>query len=249
VARYGAGLQYIWGRYGSALSWPRMYLRRRGGQDAGCPGGPSRRQLALARSCAYSRRWHGGSCRVGRTTIEWVDTGCNPVGGWIEVSPGRARCDAETFAGRSRGGPGHPYGRGFDLRLVPERRAEPLGWERPRMVVVDSMSDRFRPGVLDDSVDRVVPTLRRADRHTSRVLRRRTGRLRDLPRDRATDGDGERPGCEAGPPDCPRGSVCPRREGRRTAGVVAAIRRGPAGPGRTAAGRERCVRRPPPCPN
>jgi protein gp37 len=120
---------------------------------------------------------------VGQTTIEWADTVGNPVRGCTKVSPGCAHCDAETFAERSRGVPGHPYERNFDLRLVPEKLAEPLGWERPRMVVVDSMSDKFHPGVPDDSIDRVAPTMRRADRHTSQVLTKCAERLRDLLRD------------------------------------------------------------------
>ena len=33
---------------------------------------------------------------------------------------------------RFRGVPGHPFEQGFDLKLVPEKLAEPLRWPRPR---------------------------------------------------------------------------------------------------------------------
>ena len=32
---------------------------------------------------------------------------------------------------------------GFDLTLRPQRLQQPLGWKRPRMVFVNSMSDLF----------------------------------------------------------------------------------------------------------
>ena len=58
--------------------------------------------------------------------IEWTDATWNPIRGCTKVSPGCAHCYAETFAERFRGVAGHPYQRGFDLRLIPEKLAEPL---------------------------------------------------------------------------------------------------------------------------
>src|SRR5437588_12023150 len=71
-----------------------------------------------------------------------------------KTSPGRAHCYAETFAEHFRGVPGHPYEQGFDLRLVPEKLAEPLKWRSPRMVFVNSMSDLFHEDVPDDTSSR-----------------------------------------------------------------------------------------------
>jgi hypothetical protein len=48
--------------------------------------------------------------------------------------------DVETLAERFRGVPGHPFERGFDLRLVPEKLAEPLRWAQLRMIFVNSTS-------------------------------------------------------------------------------------------------------------
>jgi protein gp37 len=77
------------------------------------------------------------------SSIEWTDATWNPVRGCTKISPGCKHCYAETFAERFRGVPGHPYERGFDLRLVPEKLSEPLRWARSRMIFVNSMSDLF----------------------------------------------------------------------------------------------------------
>lgn len=68
---------------------------------------------------------------MGLSKIEWTDVVWNCVRGCTKVSPGCAHCYAETFAERWRGIPGHPYEQGFDLRLVPEKLAEPLKWKKP----------------------------------------------------------------------------------------------------------------------
>ena len=69
-----------------------------------------------------------------------------PVRGCTKITPGCDHCYAETFAERFRGVPGHPYEQGFDLRLVPEKLAEPLRWKTPKMIFVNSMSDLFHEG-------------------------------------------------------------------------------------------------------
>src|SRR6266581_3255727 len=81
--------------------------------------------------------------------IEWTDATWNPVRGCTKVSPGCAHCYAETFAERFRDVPGHPYELGFDLRLVPEKLAEPLKWRSGKMIFVNSMSDLFHENVPD----------------------------------------------------------------------------------------------------
>ena len=112
--------------------------------------------------------------------IEWTDATWNPVRGCTKVSPGCARCYAETFAERFRGVPGHPYEQGFDLRLVPEKLSDPLHWRRPRTIFVNSMSDLFHKDVSDDYVIAVARTMSLAKWHTFQVLTKRSERLRDL---------------------------------------------------------------------
>ena len=114
------------------------------------------------------------------SAIEWTDATWNPVRGCTKVSPGCKHCYAETFAERWRGLPDHPYGQGFDLRLVPEKLEEPLGWRRPRRIFVNSMSDLFQEGVPAVFVKRVFETMARADWHTFQVLTKRDERMRDL---------------------------------------------------------------------
>ncbi len=115
-----------------------------------------------------------------KSKIEWTDATWNPVRGCTKVSPGCKRCYAEAFAERFRGVPGHPYEQGFDLRLVPEKLTEPLLWADPRMVFVNSMSDLFQDGVLDDYILSVAKVMEAANWHTFQVLTKRPERLQRL---------------------------------------------------------------------
>jgi protein gp37 len=112
-----------------------------------------------------------------QSTIEWTDATWNPVRGCVKVSPGCKHCYAETFAERFRGVPGHPFEQGFDLRLVPEKLAEPLRWKSPKTVFVNSMSDLFQDGVPDDYVDAVATVMETANWHTYQVLTKRPERM------------------------------------------------------------------------
>jgi protein gp37 len=112
--------------------------------------------------------------------IEWTDATWNPLRGCTKISPGCKHCYAETFAERFRGVKGHPYEQGFDLRLVPEKLAEPFHWSGPRTVFVNSMSDLFQPGVPDSYIEDVVNVMVEANWHTYQVLTKRSERLRDL---------------------------------------------------------------------
>ena len=107
------------------------------------------------------------------STIEWTDATWNPVRGCTKISPGCKHCYARTFAERFRGVPGHPYERGFDLRLAPERLADPLRWVKPRTIFVNSMSDLFHDGVPDTYIERVAHTMAAASWHTFQVLTKR----------------------------------------------------------------------------
>jgi protein gp37 len=112
--------------------------------------------------------------------IEWTDATWNPIRGCTKITPGCDHCYAETFAERFRGVPGHPYEQGFDLRLVPEKLAEPLRWKTPKMIFVNSMSDLFHKDVPDDYVEAVGRVMERANWHTYQVLTKRSSRLRDM---------------------------------------------------------------------
>ena len=111
------------------------------------------------------------------SSIEWTDATWNPVRGCTKISPGCKHCYAETFAERFRGVAGHPYEQGFDLRLVPEKLAEPLKWRVRKTVFVNSMSDLFHDAVPDDYICAVAAVMELADWHTFQVLTKRADRL------------------------------------------------------------------------
>jgi protein gp37 len=112
--------------------------------------------------------------------IEWTDTTWNPVRGCTKISAGCKNCYAERFAERFRGVKGHPFGQGFDLRLVPEKLSEPLRWADPRMIFVNSMSDLFHKRVPDAYIEKVTATMQLANWHTYQVLTKRAGRMKTL---------------------------------------------------------------------
>jgi protein gp37 len=118
------------------------------------------------------------------TAIEWTDATWNPVTGCTKVSAGCDHCYAERFSERFRGTPGHPFERGFDLTLRPERLEQPLRWRAPRMIFVNSMSDLFHKEIGRDFVARVFDTMEQANWHVFQVLTKRSSLMRDFLRQR-----------------------------------------------------------------
>jgi protein gp37 len=114
------------------------------------------------------------------SSIEWTDATWNPVRGCTKISAGCAHCYAHTFAERFRGVPGHPYEQGFDLKLVPEKLAEPFRWKKSSRVFVNSMSDLFHDGVPDDYIVSVARVMERANWHQYQVLTKRSERLKQM---------------------------------------------------------------------
>ncbi len=134
------------------------------------------------------------------TAIEWTQAPgfkgetWNPTVGCDRVSPGCANCYAMALAPRlramqqARGGGvwadapdgGPASGPAFGLQLVEDRVTQPLRWEKPRMVFVNSMSDLFHDQVPDAFIARVFAVMALAHRHTFQVLTKRPERMRDL---------------------------------------------------------------------
>lgn len=115
-----------------------------------------------------------------RSDIEWTDATWNPVVGCTKVSPGCKHCYAETLAERFRGVPGHPFERGFDLRLVEHALDKPRRWRRGRLVFVNSMSDLFHEQVPLDYIKRVFEVMRGCPQHRFQVLTKRASRLAEV---------------------------------------------------------------------
>src|SRR5579864_866197 len=111
------------------------------------------------------------------SSIEWTDATWNPVTGCTKITAGCDNCYAARFSERFRGVPGHPFETGFDLTLRPERLTQPLGWKRPRMIFVNSMSDLFHKDIPRTHIAAVFETMEQADWHTYQVLTKRSSLL------------------------------------------------------------------------
>jgi protein gp37 len=73
---------------------------------------------------------------------------------------------------------------GFDLTLRPERLDQPLRWQSPRMIFVNSMSDLFHKEIPPEFIARVCETMERAHWHIFQVLTKRSSLMRDFLRQR-----------------------------------------------------------------
>ena len=129
------------------------------------------------------------------TGISWTDETWNPVKGCSRVSAGCQHCYAEAQAARIvRMGKGMPTaydglvkvtaggeprwtGRlGFDF----EHLGNPLRWQRPRRIFVNSMSDLFHEDVPDEWIVDIFAVMALAPRHTFQILTKRPKRMREF---------------------------------------------------------------------
>src|SRR5262249_4046169 len=115
--------------------------------------------------------------------IEWTDATWNPVRGCTRVSEGCQHCYAERMAARFSQ-PGMPHDRlaimpPAGLRwtgrvaLVESVLEAPLGWRKPRTIVVNSMSDLFHEELPDAAIARVFDVMTRAAQHRFQILTKR----------------------------------------------------------------------------
>lgn len=114
--------------------------------------------------------------------IAWTEQTWNPIRGCSKVSAGCKHCYAETMAARFSG-PGQPYegtitnGRwNGTVKLVGERLGDPLRWQRPRRIFVNSMSDLFHEALSFEAIAAVFGVMAAARRHTYQVLTKRPAR-------------------------------------------------------------------------
>jgi protein gp37 len=114
------------------------------------------------------------------SAIEWTESTWNPVTGCTKISPGCLHCYAERMAKRLQAMGQANYAGGFQVAMH-ERAVElPLSWKKPRMIIVNSMSDLFQQDVSDTFVQRVFDVMRRADWHLYQILTKRSERLLTL---------------------------------------------------------------------
>ena len=115
--------------------------------------------------------------------IEWTESTWNPITGCTKVSPGCEHCYAERMAYRLKAMGQPNYRNGFQLTVHPHMLDRPLGWKKPQMVFVNSMSDLFHQDVPLDFVQQVFAVMREAHWHTFQVLTKRAERLAALDAD------------------------------------------------------------------
>ena len=124
-----------------------------------------------------------------KSTIEWTDATWNPIRGCTRVSEGCRNCYAEHIAARFSE-PGQPY-EGIaqwtksreprwtgKIVPVPEHLKDPIGWKRPRMIFVNSMSDLFHENLSFEFVIQICHVMRLAPQHTYQILTKRPERMR-----------------------------------------------------------------------
>jgi protein gp37 len=75
------------------------------------------------------------------------------------------------------------YANGFRLTTHAECLDQPLDWEKPRMIFVNSMSDLFHKDVPVSFIQDVFEVMRQASWHTFQVLTKRSRRLLELDRE------------------------------------------------------------------
>jgi protein gp37 len=112
--------------------------------------------------------------------IEWTESTWNPVTGCTKVSPGCKHCYAERMAMRLKAMGQSKYANGFQLTLHKGTLEQPLGWKKPCVIFVNSMSDLFHRDVPLAFIHQTFDVMRRASWHTFQVLTKRSRRLLEL---------------------------------------------------------------------
>lgn len=123
-----------------------------------------------------------------KSGIEWTDATWNPVTGCSKVSPGCAHCYAEELHRRILDGkrgyppfrPWAPENARENVVMRHDRLDQPVRWQKPQMVFVNSMSDLFHEEVTADFIAQVFAAMAEAPQHTFQVLTKRPERMRDL---------------------------------------------------------------------
>lgn len=120
---------------------------------------------------------------AGLSKIEWTEATWNPVTGCDKISPGCKNCYAERLALRLQAIGARQYKDGFALTLHPESLEIPLGWKKPRVIFVNSMSDLFHKNVPRSFIKQVFSVMRTTPQHQFQILTKRADRLVELDRE------------------------------------------------------------------
>ena len=114
------------------------------------------------------------------SNIEWTESTWNPLTGCTKISPGCKNCYAERLSKRLKAMGQKKYKNSFQLTLHDDVLNDPLGWNKPQMIFVNSMSDLFHEGVPVDFILRAFAVMEEASWHTFQVLTKRAERLLEI---------------------------------------------------------------------
>lgn len=112
--------------------------------------------------------------------IEWTNATWNPVTGCTKISPGCKNCYAERMSNRLQAMGQKNYVNGFKLTLQEHMLEIPLGWKKPKLIFVNSMSDLFHKDVPEGYIKRVFEIMNKAHWHQFQVLTKRSERLLEI---------------------------------------------------------------------
>lgn len=115
-----------------------------------------------------------------KSAIEWTESTWNPVTGCTKISSGCLNCYAERMAKRLHAMGQPNYANSFKVTLHEHVLDAPLGWKKPQMIFVNSMSDLFHKGIPATFIARVFGVMNRANWHTYQILTKRAERLSEL---------------------------------------------------------------------
>ena len=137
---------------------------------------------------------------MAKTTIEWTESVWNPSQGCTIVSPGCKHCYAMRIAHRLQHNPKLPHtayrgvtkkskaGPVWTGRVNMSKTAllKPLGWRKPRLIFVNSMSDLFHESLTSGQIARAWAVMAIAKQHTYQVLTKRPQKMLEWLSDPAT---------------------------------------------------------------
>lgn len=116
-----------------------------------------------------------------QSRIEWTETTWNPITGCTRISEGCDHCYIERTMPFRKGKrrfdqPG--VGGTTGVFLHPERLDQPLHWDKPRLVFVNSLADLFHRYVPNEFIADVFARMWWSPQHTFQVLTKRPARMR-----------------------------------------------------------------------
>ncbi|MFC1678041.1 DUF5131 family protein [Planctomycetota bacterium] len=115
-----------------------------------------------------------------KSKIEWTESTWNPVTGCTKISSGCLNCYAERMAKRLKAMGQKNYRNGFKVSCHRHALDMPMGWKKPQMVFVNSMSDLFHKDVPVEFILEIFSTMREAKQHQYQILTKRADRLAEL---------------------------------------------------------------------